>query len=246
MGRLRLRTNLRTRFALAFATVAAVVAATVGLLSFHAASERIDQEIDSSLRSASVALANGQTDVLVAPGPPGRRGRPQARPRVAQVVEAAGAITPLGTSGMRLPVSDHVRSLAASGTPGQTDVLETDVTEPDRSTGEYRILTTSLADGRGALQVGIDVEQSERLLAGTANEIAVASTVVLVVAALAGWLLAGRITRRLEGLAGFAEEVSVHGGIDRQVPVEGHDEVARLAASFNTMLGRRAEARDAQ
>ena len=244
---MNLRTTLRTRFALAFATVAAVVAATVGLLSFHAAYERINQEIDMSLRSATVALANGETDVLTAPDPPQRRGpRERPRPVEAQIVAPDGTATPLGRPGTLLPVSAAAKALAASGGRGQVDVIEADVTDGDRSRGTYRIMTTALTDGRGALQVGVDVEETEHVLSGMAGEIAFASCLVLLVAAAAGFLLAGRITRRLEGLAWFAEDVSLHGGIDRQVPVGGQDEVGRLASSFNTMLGRLAAARDAQ
>jgi two-component system sensor histidine kinase MprB len=247
MTRGRLRTTLRTRFSLAFALVAVVVAGTVGLLSYHAASQRIDQEIDNSLRSATVALADGQTDVLNPPAPTGPRGRrAPERPMVAQIVAPDGTVTPLGGSGVRLPVSDTVRSLASSGTSGQVDVVETEVTERDQSSGDYRIMTTALADGRGALQVGVDIEETEHVLSGMANEIAIASILVLLVAGGAGWLLARRITRRLEGLAGFAEEISMHGGIDRRVPVDGRDEVGRLSVSFNTMLGRLTSARDAQ
>jgi hypothetical protein len=66
------RGNLRTRFALAFATVALAVAAMVGLLSYHAAEERIYQEIDASLRSAAMAIDNGQTTGLAAPALPER------------------------------------------------------------------------------------------------------------------------------------------------------------------------------
>jgi signal transduction histidine kinase len=68
---------------------------------------------------------------------------------------------------------------------------------------------------------------------------------VLLAAAGAGWLLALRITRRLVRLTGIAEEVSVHGRVDREVPVDGRDEVGRLSA-FNTMLARLAAAREAQ
>ena len=74
------------RFALAFATVAVVVAAAVGPLSYHAASERIYQEIDASLWSTARALENGQTtaldDLATAPADR-RRGREQIRPVVA-------------------------------------------------------------------------------------------------------------------------------------------------------------------
>jgi two-component system sensor histidine kinase MprB len=66
------RTNLRTRFALAFAVVAFVVAAMVGLLSYHAAADRIYQEVDASLRSTATAIDNGQTTGLAAPALPDR------------------------------------------------------------------------------------------------------------------------------------------------------------------------------
>ncbi len=236
-----LRANLRTRFALAFATVAAVVAATVGLLSYNAAAERIYQEIDASLQTAATALQNGQTDLLTAPAPQGRGPRRgPSRSVAAQVVAPDGTVTPLGVSAARLPVTGTTLAIAAGSTSGRTDVSETDVD------GEsYRILTVVRPDG-GALQVGVEVEDTERVLADMAREIALASTAVLVIAAGVGWLLARRITRRLEALAGVAEDVSVHGGVDRQVLVDGSDEVARLASAFNTMLTRLAAARDAQ
>ena len=48
------------------------------------------------------------------------------------------------------------------------------------------------------------------------------------------------------GWPAVAEEVGVDGRVDHEVPVEGRDEVGRLSASFNTMLGRLAAAREAQ
>ena len=234
------RTNLRTRFALAFATVAFVVAALVGLLSYHAASERIYQEIDASLRSAAAAVDNGETTGLAAPALPDRgRGRGQTRQVTAQSVAADGTVTPLGTSGVVLPVTGTTLAIA-TGSTGRSDAVETDVD------GEsYRILTVPRSGG-GALQVAVEVEDVEHVLGGMANEIALASAIVLVLAAAAGWLLARRITRRLEALAAVAEDISVHGGVDRQVPVVGDDEVGRLSSAFNTMLTRLAAARDAQ
>jgi two-component system sensor histidine kinase MprB len=236
-----LRANLRTRFALAFAAVAVIVAATVGLLSFHAASERIYQEIDTSLQSAVTAVSSGQTDLLTAPAASGRgprRGGP--RPMVAQILAADGTATPIGPSNLRLPVTAAAQQVAAGGTAGRMDVAEGEIE------GEsFRVLTVTRPEG-GALQVAVDVEDTEHVLEDMANEIALASTAVLVVAAGVGWLLARRITRRLEALAGVAEEVSLHGGVDRQVPLQGSDEVGRLSSAFNTMLARLAAARDAQ
>ena len=74
--------------------VAVVVAALVGLLSYHAASERIYQEIDASLRSAAAAVDNGETTGLAAPALPDRgRGRGQTRQVTAQSVAADGTVS---------------------------------------------------------------------------------------------------------------------------------------------------------
>jgi two-component system, OmpR family, sensor histidine kinase MprB len=242
-------TSLRSRFALAFALVGAVVAGLVGVLSYHAASERITGEIDRSLASVSTAVVAGQDQVLAAPaddgaergrGPDGGRGD-QGSQLVGQTVSPDGTIDHLGGRAVVLPISDATRTIAADSRSGRTATTEVAV---GRDT--YRVLTTGLGDGRGALQVAVDVDETRHVLAGMANEIAGVSLAVLLAAAAAGWLLARRITRRLVRLAGVAEEVSVSGSVDREVPVDGRDEVGRLSASFNTMLGRLAAARDAQ
>ena len=242
--------SLRSRFALAFALVSAVVAGLVGVLSYGAASDRVTAEIDRSLRHVTTALANGQEEVLapsVVLGPgPGRDprrggGRDDDQQLVAQSVAPDGTVTPLGGRPVTLPVSDLARTLAATAVPGRSVATEVTV-GGDR----YRQLTTALGGARGALQVAVDVDQSRRVLGGLAWQIAGVSLAVLLAAAGAGWLLARRITRRLVRLAAIAEDVSVHGRVDRPVPVEGRDEVGRLAASFDTMLGRLAAARDAQ
>lgn len=92
----------------------------------------------------------------------------------------------------------------------------------------------------------MDIDLSRRVLADLATEIAIISAVVTVVAAGAGWLLARRITRRLVRLAATAEDIADHGRVVVDVPVQGRDEVGRLAGSFTTMLARLAAARDAQ
>ncbi|MGW0875686.1 HAMP domain-containing sensor histidine kinase [Streptomyces sp. NPDC002740] len=143
----------------------------------------------------------------------------------------------------RLPVSDTARALAASGRAG-----ESDTTEIDAGGHSYRLLTTSLGESRGALQVAVQVDQTRDVLAGMARQIAVVSLAVMLVAAAAGRLLAGRVTRRLARLAEVAEEVSTDGLFAHYAsePVGGRDEVGRLSASFSRMLGRMVAAREAQ
>lgn len=244
--------SLRTRFALAFALVAVVVAGLVGFLSYRAASDRTTDEIDRSLRATAAAVAAGQPEVLepvVAPRGRGHgdhdgdhdRDHDDAQPLVGQLVNPDGTTRFLGGRPETLPVSATDRALAASGVAGATASRDVRVDGED-----YRQLTTALGGGRGALQVATDAEESDRVLAGTASRILWVTAVVVVVAAAAGWLLARRITRRLVRLAGIAEEVSASGVVEREVPVHGRDEVGRLSASFTTMLGRLAAARESQ
>lgn len=252
--------SLRSRFALAFALVAAVVAGLVGLLSYHAAADRITAELDRSLLSTATALAGGQDQVLAptpaigpdgGPGPhggPGGPGRPDAewerQQLVAQTVAADGSVTRLGGRDVELPVSPRARELATAPA-GRSDTTEVMV-EPDA----YRVLTTALGDGR-ALQVGVDIDQTRRVLGGMAYQITLISLGVLVAAAAAGWLLARHITGRLQRLARAADAVTAQGlpaagDAEHELPVGGSDEVGRLATSLRTMLDRLGAAREAQ
>ena len=76
--------SLRSRFALAFALVAAVVAGLVGLLSYHAAADRIQSETDRSLQTATTALLAGNDGALSTPAPNGRDEREREREPGAQ------------------------------------------------------------------------------------------------------------------------------------------------------------------
>ncbi|NMO88529.1 HAMP domain-containing sensor histidine kinase [Actinomycetospora sp. TBRC 11914] len=254
--------SLRARFALAFALVSAVVAGLVGVLSYHAVADRTTQANDTTLTAATTALAAGQTGVLGSATPPadddggggpprGDRSRGDTPGRfqmlIGRRIAADGTVTVLGGRPVVLPVTDAARGVVGAAAAGRTDTTELTVGRDD-----YRVLTTSLGGGTGALQVAMDVDLSNRLVQGMANEITVVSLVVLVVAAAVGWLLAGRITQRLVRLTGLAEQVSARGGVSGPdvealgTPVEGHDEVGRLSASFRTMVERLASSREAQ
>jgi two-component system sensor histidine kinase MprB len=239
--------TLRTRFAGTLALVALLVAAAVGLLSYNAASDRIYDEIDQSLRTTAAAVAAGQTQVLSAlpegpddepdgDGPP----RPGGPRLVAQTVAADGTVAHIGGRPVQLPVGAADLALAASGAAGGSAVAQVVV---GRTT--YRVLSTLLPDGR-VLQVATDVDGTVRVLSGMAHQVALTGVVVVLAAAAAGWMVAQRVTRRLVRLTGLAEEVSASGSVQAEVPVEGRDEVGRLAASFRTMLDRLAGAREAQ
>jgi two-component system sensor histidine kinase MprB len=235
--------NLRSKLAVAFAGVGAATAVLVGVFSYQTASQQISAELDRSLLTTSSEIAAGATQVL-APAAgvkgPDVDNHDEARPMVAQAIAPNGVVRRIGGRPVRLPV-DSVDRAIASGTSGNHRYRNLSV-RPD----DYRVITMGLGPGRGAIQLGIDVDESQHVLSSLSARIAWASALVLFVAALVGWLIARQITRRLERLTRLTERVSTSGRLDIDVPIGGRDEVGRLATSFDGMLGRLAGARDDQ
>ncbi len=233
--------NLRSKLAIAFAGVGAAAAILVGVFSYQAASQRISAELDRSLLTTSAEVAAGATQVL-APSPatrgPDDDDHDEAQPMVAQAIAPDGTVRPVGGRHVQLDVDNEDRALAATGTFGDRNYQDRTV-PPD----DYRVITVALGGGRGALQLGIDVDESRHVLSELATRITGVSALVLAAAALAGWLLARQITRRLVRLTQATEQVSDGRLADVAVPTGGRDEVGRLATSFDRMLGRLADAR---
>jgi two-component system sensor histidine kinase MprB len=236
--------NLRSKLAVAFAGVGAAVAILVGVFSYQTASQRIGNELDRSLLTMSAQIAAGATQVL-APSPvatgPDDSDHDEAQPMVAQAISPDGVVRPIGGRPIRLADDAADRALAATGNLGDRRYQDLTVSPDD-----YRVITVALGGGRGAIQLGIDVDESRHVLSSLATRITVVSAIVLAAAALAGWLIARQITRRLVRLTRVTEQVSDGGLMDVAVPTGGRDEVGRLAASFDRMLVRLADARDDQ
>ncbi|MEV6624871.1 ATP-binding protein [Amycolatopsis sp. NPDC051106] len=235
--------NLRSKLALAFFAVGAAVSVLVGLFSYRTASERISEELDRSLLTTSAEVAAGATQVL-APNPvlqDSDDDHDEAQPLVAQAIAADGTVRHIGGRRIQLAVEATDRDLAAEAGPGGHR-FDDQTVAPD----DYRVITVALGSGRGALQLGIDVDESRHVLGELARRITGVSAVVLVASALAGWLIARQITRRLVRLTRVTEQVSDGGRLEVEVPTGGRDEVGRLATSFDRMLGRLAGAREDQ
>ena len=88
--------------------------------------------------------------------------------------------------------------------------------------------------------------ETERALAVIRNRTLLSVSLVIVGAAIIGWLIGRQVTRRLVRLTQAADDVAVTGRLDVEVPVSGSDETGRLGAAFNGMLGALARSRDQQ
>lgn len=241
--------SLGTRFAVTFAAVAAAVIVLMGSLAYSAAATLIrnsaEQEFNATVSNVAQTLRNSSTGnsrfhefTLV-----------HSERFSFQLINGAGEImVPLGggRASAPLPVTEADRAVAGHYAGGLVHLRD------DNALGEpLRVATVSFGQGLGAVQIVQRLQPTERLLDTLAAQLVVVGVVALVGAGLAGWLVARRITSRLVRLTEAAEYVTSTGRLDRVVSdggtsTGGRDEVGRLGAAFNEMLGRLAAAKEEQ
>jgi len=235
--------TLRTRVVL---IVAALVVAGIAIASYVAYSSTERQLVESTddfLETRAAELLDGrrqppQNDGNSKGDQPSDGGRLDADPdALSQTLNRDGGVT--ASSGDELPVEsiDVEIATGANGNNGVIRNIELDdepyrmITEPDR--------------GGGAIQVARDTSATDDVLAGLRLQLVAFGAILAVVAAGSGWLLMRRTTQPLEDLTAATERVAT----DRDLTplrLDRSDEVGRLAASFDRMLGALALSRDQQ
>jgi two-component system sensor histidine kinase MprB len=224
--------SLRLKLVLALVALSSAATLAIGLLAYGTAQRQLEEQIDRSLVEATRRLPERS----VRPERPDREDEgPATSPRfrgegdvVVQLIDADGQT--LAVSGVELPVDEVDLRVAAADESVQ---VARDVEVDD---DRYRLLTVGYGNGLGAVQTARSLEETERVLAGLRSSILAAALVVIVVAALLGWLIARQVTRRLVRLTAAAEEVTATRQLDVEVPVSGTDETGRLGTAFNQML----------
>lgn len=230
--------SLRLKVVVALVGLVSVATVAIGVFSYRTTRDELLGQIDSSLRSTASQLQRpGGIDQVL--GPRSRGSFRSVGDIVVQVIDGDGSIYQLQDE-VRLPVGSADLALAAAA--DQRSWLRS-VTVNGSA---YRMLTMSLGDGRGAVQVARSLTEMDDVLAALRTRILSASVVVIVAAALLGALLAQQLTRRLIRLTEAAEEVRGTGRLDVAVAVGGSDETARLAAAFQEMLAALARSKDDQ
>jgi two-component system sensor histidine kinase MprB len=146
----------------------------------------------------------------------------------AQTIDAAGRARPSRGSIGRLPVSDRARRIASTGAPSGFETVSVDGVD-------VRVLTSPLSDGL-AVQVGAPIEDLDATLSRLRRVLLLVTAAATVLAAVLGWFVARVVLRPVQQLTTVAEHVTETRDLSQRIPVDGDDELARLARSFNTML----------
>jgi two-component system, OmpR family, sensor histidine kinase MprB len=233
--------SLRTRLVVAFVTLTTLATIAVGAWTYLATIDRLYAEMDRSLDDiAAIAIDRGAGGLPDDAEPGGGTGGPPAGGTFTTQVLGGDGTVVRSEAGVAIPVAETDVAVASGADRGARDYRDVTL-----DAGRYRLLTAALATP-GAVQVVRSLGEVDRLSASLQAGILIAVLVVAALAAIAGWLIARQLTRRLEHLASATEEVATTGNLDVEVPVAGHDEIATLGASFSSMLGSLRRSREAQ
>ncbi|MGI5128524.1 HAMP domain-containing sensor histidine kinase [Pseudonocardia sp. CA-107938] len=238
--------TLRARFAAACVAVAGVAIAAALVLSYAAFRSVLTVDTEQSFRALVDAVADrarhAELGTAAFDAPPDHAGAEfrvmTSRLVITQVLGPGGTIAVRDAGRPLLPVDPADVAVAAASVPGDQaeHVLDAD--------GEsYRVVAVALGGGRGAVQIAHRTTEAVRLLGHLAELMLGVGVVLFGLAALAGWRVADRVTRRLHRLTVTAERVAASGRLDTPVPPAGRDEVGRLGAAITTMLDELARAR---
>jgi signal transduction histidine kinase len=223
MSRLPIRIRLTLPFALAMAAVLAALGAFVYVRVSSTLMHATDQSLLAQATETSLR-ANRGNSLLDRDAGNGVS--------FAQVLAPSGAVLISDPPGLPpLLPPGRAAGVAAGGSMRETVPIA-------GRAGAWRLLAVPLA-GRGealvlASSLGVDDESLERLR----SELLIASPLALLLATIAGYLLAGAALRPVEAMRRKAGEISAKTPGSRLPVPPARDEVSRLAETLNDMLDR--------
>jgi two-component system sensor histidine kinase MprB len=232
--------TLRTRVVLIVTTLVVAGIAIASLIAYNSTERELDQATDQFLETRANELIDGQRQ-----RPQNRTNDDAQRPQelekldsdpdaVSQVLNSDGKVT--ASSGEALPVDAKDVEIARGA---RTVIRNIELTD-----GPYRMITEH-DQGGGAVQVARTTSATDEVLSGLQLQLVAFGTLLAVIAAVCGWLLMRRTTQPLEDLTAATERVARSRDLT-PLRLDRHDEVGRLANSFDLMLGALALSRDQQ
>lgn len=232
--------SLRWRLLAIFAVLGAVAIGAANLTAWVSTRNELQGEVDQFLLRRGSEIVEGRR--VLPQGRPGPGDGPPGGPAsfapdvVTQTLDGQGEIGV--AAGDPLPVDDEDRAVAVDAAGPRLRTVEVNGVD-------YRVLTAHLAEG-GAVQIARDLTETQDVTSALAGRLALITLAGAALAGLVGWWVARRIARPVQALADTAEQVAETQDLTTTIPVQGDDEVARLARSFNTMLGALADSRRQQ
>jgi two-component system, OmpR family, sensor histidine kinase MprB len=234
--------SFKARIALAAALAVAIAVALAAAAAYAIARNQLLLGIDRHLQARASTIVASPVGTLL-----GDRGQPFHVPPApfgtaasyVQLVEPDGTTDRPGGEEIALPVDDDVRAVAA----GERNAFYA-VTSVEGV--RIRVLTTPLHPGLVALQVARPLTEVDALLSRLRWILLLVAVGGVALGGGLGLLVSRASLSPVRRLTQAAEHVAKTHELSLQVEVGGGEELARLSASFNAMVGALAEAVQAQ
>ena len=224
--------SFRARLTLAVALAVAVAVAATSAITYVLVRNELRGQVDDALRErvSSVRLRVVTDPVTGEPQldlPPDRFGGAAG---ITQLVTSAGEAIRSPDATVDLPVSERARQTAA----GDHRPFFADA----RVAGTHLRVYTLPVDNPGlALQIARPLEEVDAALDRIRVLLFLIAAVGIALAAALGLIVSKAVLAPVQRLTRTAEEVSETRDLSRRIDASGTDELSRLAATFNTMLG---------
>jgi two-component system, OmpR family, sensor histidine kinase MprB len=234
--------TLRARLTLVAAGVVAVVVLLASATTYFVMRHELQAQVDGSLRTTAHSVQNeGHI------GGPGDYGG-----NLVEVVDAQGNLV-AASLGLNLPATNDARVLAASRSSDTHSGFYRDITARYRVRGKSPVpirlreyVTPLGSPSFGAVLVVKSLQPTDRALDRLRLILMLVSLGAIALAAVAAALVSGATLAPVRRLTAAAERIAETGEPSERVPEGGHDELARLGASFNTMLASLEESLETQ
>jgi two-component system sensor histidine kinase MprB len=226
--------NLRIRLALVVAVTFALVVIGCTYAAHVSTSRQLREETDDFLLQRAERFTRSEPGGFPrGPQRPGNfrfgGGLALADPdALTQILTSAGTVASYIPGQPELPIDAIDKTIARDGGDARFHHVELDG-------DSYRVLTVALPGG-GAAQIARSVEESEDLLASLDTRLRLIALAGTLVAATLAWFIARRMVRPIEELTESTALVATTKEFDHPISVSRHDEIGRLAESFNRML----------
>jgi two-component system sensor histidine kinase MprB len=212
--------SFRNRLTFVAAGSVAVALVIASIVVYATVASNLRSQVDDSLRRQVLSLAAAPSGSA-----------PQVGPDAVgdgQVVGADGTIAPVRPDSLTLPFIADAKQVAA----GKRGPFLRDVRVGYR---HLRMLVVPLGNGRAA-QVALPLDRVDDVLKRLFVVLLVVTVAGIFIAVVAGQFVAQAALGPVQRLRTATREVTLSTRAGARIPVEGNDELADLASSFNEML----------
>jgi signal transduction histidine kinase len=220
VSRLPIRVRLTTAFALAMV----LVLAAAGLFVYVRLQENLDDSLHAALATRAAAVSSaGSADV--GPAEESEEGFAQLVARDGRVLDTSGGLQGPALTPAELERAGNDEVVIDKRLPGIEATARVLARPADRPPGAVVAVGQSLAD-------------RDETLSGLAASFAIGGPIAVLLASIAGYLLAATGLRPVEAMRRRARKVSLSRAGERLPLPAAHDEIRRLGETLNEMLDR--------